>query len=132
MINKGLKNKVLLSVFATAIAFNNVVLASEINFKDVNVNNDGWEDKIESQQGIKLEQCEVYSSLGGVYRASDVNDYLTIRNFNGDSNKQEHAFYNVSLIENSRLYSVNGGVPDEKNLTSDSVLVKKLLCQIVI
>ena len=126
MINKGLKNKVLLSVFATAIAFNNVVLASEINFKDVNVNNDGWEDKIESQQGIKLEQCEVYSSLGGVYRASDVNDYLTIRNFNGDSNKQEHAFYNVSLIENSRLYSVNGGVPDEKNLTSDSVTGKKI------
>ena len=126
MINKGLKNKVLLSVFATLIAFNNVALASEINFKDVNVNTDGWKDEIESQQGIKLEQCKVYSSLGGVYRASDVNDYLIIKDFNGDRDKQEHAFYNVSLIENSKLQSVQGGVPDEKNLTSDSVTGKKI------
>ena len=132
MINKGLKNKVVLSVFATAIAFNNVALASEINFKDVNVNIDGWEDEIESQQGIKLEQCKVYSSIGGVYRANDVEDYLIIKNFNGDNDKQEHAFYNVSLIENSILQSVHGGAPDENNLTSDSVTGKKLLCHIVI
>ena len=126
MINKGLKNKVVLSVFATAIAFNNVALASEINFKDVNVNIDGWEDEIESQQGIKLEQCKVYSSIGGVYRANDVEDYLIIKNFNGDNDKQEHAFYNVSLIENSILQSVHGGAPDENNLTSDSVTGKKI------
>ena len=126
MINKGLKNKVVLSVFATAIAFNNVALASEINFEYLDVNTDGWKDKIESQQGIKLEQCKVYSSLGGVYRANEVNDYLIIRNFYGDRDKIEHAFYNVSLIENSILQSVHGGVPDENNLTSDSVTGKKI------
>ena len=126
MINKGLKNKVLLSVFATLIAFNNVALASEINFEDVNVNTNGWKDEIESQQEVKLEQCKNYSSLGGTYRASDANDYLIIKNFAGDKDKSEHAFYNVSLIENSTLQSVNGGVPDEKNLTSDSVTGKKI------
>ena len=126
MINKGLKNKVVLSVFATLIAFNNVALASEINFEDVNVNADGWKDEIESQQEVKLEQCKNYSSLGGTYRASDANDYLIIKNFAGDKDKSEHAFYNVSLIENSTLQSVNGGVPDEKNLTSDSVTGKKI------
>ena len=128
MMTKNLKNKVLLSVFAGTMVFSCAASAAEIeiDFENIDVNADGWENKIESQQGVKLEQCKNYSSLGGTYRASDANDYLKIKNFDGDKDKREHAFYNVSLIENSTLQSVNGGVPDEKNLTSDSVTGKKI------
>ena len=98
MINKGLKNKVVLSVFAGAMLFSCVASAAEIVLDKVVITQENWYESY----GLK----ESSSVLGtGIYPVIPVNqtDTLNLKNLNGTE-----YFANVTNVYKSTL--INGGV----------------------
>ena len=98
MINKGLKNKVVLSVFAGAMLFSCAASAAEIVLDKVDITQEKWYEKY----GLK----ESSSVLGtGIYPVIPVNqtDTLNLKNLNGTE-----YFANVTNVYKSTL--INGGV----------------------
>ena len=99
MINKDLKNKVVLSVFAGAMLFSCAASAAEIVLDNVDTTQDKW------YESYGLKQSSSVIGTGGMYPVIPVNqtDTLNLKNLNGTE-----YFANVTNVYNSTL--INGGV----------------------
>ena len=99
MINKGLKNKVVLSVFAGAMLFSCAASAAEIVLDNVDITQENW------YESYGLKQSSSVIATGGIYPVIPVNqtDTLNLKNLNGTE-----YFANVTNVYNSTL--INGGV----------------------
>ena len=99
MINKGLKNKVVLSVFAGAMLFSCAASAAEIVLDKVDITQENW------YESYGLKQSSSVIATGGIYPVIPVNqtDTLNLKNLNGTE-----YFANVTNVYNSTL--INGGV----------------------
>ena len=99
MINKDLKNKVVLSVFAGAMLFSCISSAAEIVLDEVDITQEKW------YESYGLKESGSVLGTGGIYPVIPVNqtDTLNLKNLNGTE-----FFANVTNVYNSTL--INGGV----------------------
>ena len=99
VINKGLKNKVILSVFAGAMLFSCAASAEEIVLDNVDITQDNWYGSYE------LKKSDSALGAGGIYPVIPVNqtDTLNLKNLKGTE-----YFANVTNVYKSNLN--NGGV----------------------
>ena len=99
MINKDLKNKVVLSVFAGAMLFSCAASAAEIVLDKVVITQENW------YESYGLKESSSVLGTSGIYPVIPVNqtDTLNLKNLNGTE-----YFANVTNVYNSTL--INGGV----------------------
>ena len=99
MINKGLKNKVVLSVFAGAMLFSCAASAAEIVLDNVDITQENW------YESYGLKESSSVLGTSGKYPVIPVNktDTLNLKNLNGTE-----YFANVTNVYKSTL--INGGV----------------------
>ena len=99
MINKGLKNKVVLSVFAGAMLFSCAASAAEIVLDNVDTTQDNW------YESYGLKESSSVLGTSRIYPVIPVNqtDTLVLKNLNS-----EEIFSNVTNVDGSTL--IKGGV----------------------
>ena len=115
MINKGLKNKVLLSVFAGAMVFSCAASAAKIEIDGTGLSASPNEWAID--KGLK-EFDIVVESGDKAYRLKDSANKLSLKNFNN----RNFLVYNVCRVENSEYIDlVIGGTNDIDNDTALAV-----------
>ena len=98
MINKDLKNKVVLSVFAGAMLFSCAASAAEIVLDKVDITQEKWYESY----GLKQSNSELGTMIYPVIPVNQT-DTLNLKNLNG-----KEYFANVTNVYNSTL--INGGV----------------------
>ena len=106
MINKGLKNKVVLSVFAGAMLFSCAASAAEIVLDNVDTTQDKW------YESYGLKQSSSGIGTGSIVIPDNQTDTLNLKNLEGTE-----YFANVTNVYNSTLIKggVVGGFAEEGN-----------------
>ena len=112
MINKGLKNKVVLSVFAGAMLFSCAASAAEIEIDGTGLAGSPDDSSWTDSKGLIKYKIELFEGAEEGYRLENANDKLVLKNFNN----QYLDAYNVSRVEDCLyLGCVIGGADDADN-----------------
>ena len=112
MINKGLKNKVVLSVFAGAMLFSCAASAAEIEIDGTGLAGSPDDSSWTDSKGLIKYKIALFEGAEEGYRLENANDKLVLKNFN---NRYLDA-YNVSRVEDCPyLGCVIGGADDADN-----------------